>query len=811
MHLTTEHAIAAQKELCKRSLAYFVRKAWHVIEPATPYTHGKVIDVMCAVLEAVAAGDIRRVVINVPPGTMKSTLVGVMFPAWLWGPCGRPGERFVGVAHEQTLGIRDNLKTRRLVSSPWYQRRWGDVVQLTGDQNEKLNFETKQTGFRAVATPSNITGRRGNFVLIDDPISASNANSPAEREKVNLWFQESLPTRMNDPERSAVILVMQRLHERDPTGFIELQGWGWDKVVLPMRFEPERASEWDWRSEAGELLFPERFPEHVVDELERTLGSYATAGQLQQRPSPREGGMFKRHWFKMVDAVPAGRRSIVRSWDMAATKKNATNDPDYTVGVRMSKGASGDYLIEGAVRLRESPMVVSQTLKATAALDGVGVRITIPQDPGAAGKAQADQTVRELSGYAVSVIRPTGDKSTRATPFSVQAEAGNVSILRTGDPAVDAWIEPFLAEMCLFPAGAHDDQCLVAGTLVATERGDVPIEQVRVGERVLTREGFKRVKWSGCTSGHAEVVTAHLSNGRTLTGTRGHPVWLGGKGFTNLDACADAGYLEECPKDYTLRKSISSFSTASPSADTQTRQRPTTEDTIALEAVTLTEVWSRCIEKFGSSITGQSLRGSTSITLTKTPLTTALKIWSALAPRGTKSRTPIVALGKTLSASKTISTALGRWLLSGIGRRKAESGTDNTALKHSETETPGHLTAPIAERCSSRKLMAPRGLTESGSVLTPARPVPAELKAANESKKPAVSAGDFSTDSRASNSARVFVERVTAGGIRQPVYNLTVEDCPEFYANGVLVHNCDATADAFNTLALSATHTLAGW
>lgn len=458
MHLTTDHALAAQKELCRRSFAYFVRSAWHVIEPSTPYTHGKVIEVMCAVLEAVARGDMRRVVINVPPGTMKSTLVGVMFPAWLWGPCGRPGERFVGVAHEQTLGIRDNLKTRRLVSSPWYQRRWGDVVQLTGDQNEKLNFETKQTGFRAVATPSNITGRRGNFVLVDDPLSAKNANSQAQREEVNLWFQESLPTRMNDPERSAVILVMQRLHERDPTGFIELQGWNWDKVVLPMRFEPERASEWDWRTERGELLFPERFPEHVVDELEKTLGSYATAGQLQQRPAPREGGMFKRHWFKTVQAVPAGRRSIVRSWDMAATAKNATNDPDYTVGVRMSKGAAGDYLIENVRRGQWSPMVVDSTLQQTAHLDGVGVRITVPQDPGAAGKAQADSMVRALSGYSTTVIRPTGDKATRATPFSVQAEAGNISLLVTGDPAVDAWVEPFLAEISLFPAGAHDDQ-----------------------------------------------------------------------------------------------------------------------------------------------------------------------------------------------------------------------------------------------------------------------------------------------------------------------------------------------------------------
>lgn len=455
--------LALDKADSEESLALFVRRAWHVIEPGQPYVHGRHIDVMCEHLEAVTAGQIRRVLFNVPPGTSKSTLCGVFWPMWEWGPKNRPSTRFVGVAHEQTLGIRDNLKCRRLASSDWYQALWGDRVQLTRDQNEKLNFENRATGFRQVATPSNITGRRGDRVILDDPLSAENANSEAEREKVNLWFRESLPTRLNNPDSSAIIVVMQRLHERDVSGIILAEQLGYEHVCLPMRYEPERTyvtvlGPVDWRKEEGELLFPERFPEHVVAELERTMGSYASAGQLQQRPAPREGGLFKRSWFQIVDALPAGSRRRVRAWDMAATKKTQSNNPDWTVGLRMSRGADGVFIIEHVNRFRGTPLEVKQAILNTAAVDGQQTTVRLTQDPGQAGKAQTETYVRELAGYPVVVKTATGDKATRATPAAAQAEAGNVKILRTGDPDQDAWIEPFLAEVCMFPAGAHDDQ-----------------------------------------------------------------------------------------------------------------------------------------------------------------------------------------------------------------------------------------------------------------------------------------------------------------------------------------------------------------
>lgn len=457
--ITPEHVYAARKELSARSLADFVKLAWPVIEPGQPYVHGPHIDVMCEALERVASGETRRLLINVPPGTSKSTICGVFFPMWLWGPQGRPSSRIVGVAHEQTLGIRDNLKCRRLAASDWYQQLWGDTVQLTKDQNAKINFENTATGFRQVATPSNITGRRGDFVILDDPLSAENANSEAEREKVNLWFREALPTRLNNPDSSSIIVVMQRLHERDVSGLILSEELGYEHLMLPMRYDVARGDPKDWRETEGELLFPARFSAETVAELEKTLGPYATAGQLQQRPAPREGGLFKPSWFQIIDALPAGRPiRTVRAWDLAATKKAATNNPDWTAGLKMSKYADGTFVIMGVKRLRGSPMEVEQTVLQTAATDGTGVTIRMTQDPGQAGKAQAEQFIRKLAGYPVISKPATGDKATRATPAASQAEVGNIRIYRTGDQAQDAWIGPFLDEVALFPAGAHDDQ-----------------------------------------------------------------------------------------------------------------------------------------------------------------------------------------------------------------------------------------------------------------------------------------------------------------------------------------------------------------
>ncbi|WP_310533151.1 phage terminase large subunit [Novosphingobium sp.] len=455
INLTHADILACERELGRRNLADFARMAWPTLEPAAELKWGWALDSICDHLEAVSAGQSKRMLMNVPPGSMKSLLTGVILPAWEW--IERPELRFLGTAHKQDLAVRDNMKCRRLIQSEWYQTRW--PIALTSDQNAKTKFENSATGFREAMAFTSMTGSRGDRVVLDDPHSVDDANSPVKLYGDILTFREALPSRVNNDE-SAIIIIMQRLNEADVSAVaIDL---GYDHLCIPMRYEEGR-SKWvtgagDPRTTDGELMFPERFPDAQVAELERTMGAYATAGQLQQRPAPRDGGLFKSSWFCTVAAMPSDIKRTVRAWDLAATAKSTSNNPDWTAGVIMSALTDGTFLIHGCRRFQGSPMEVETSLIQQTTIDGTGVTVRLAQDPGQAGKAQAEMLVRKLAGYPVKVERPTGDKATRASPLAAQAEAGNIKILVTGDPARDAWVQPFLDELCMFPAGANDDQ-----------------------------------------------------------------------------------------------------------------------------------------------------------------------------------------------------------------------------------------------------------------------------------------------------------------------------------------------------------------
>jgi predicted phage terminase large subunit-like protein len=447
------------RERC-RSLTGFVREAWHVLEPNQPYVHGWHIDAIAEHLSAITDGEITRLLINIPPGTMKSLLSGVFWPAWEWGPVGMSAMRYLGSSYSEDYAKRDNRRMRDLVSSEWYRRLWPEIELVRAGETE---FANTATGFRKGVPFARLTGGRGDRVIIDDPHSTETAESEAERRNTTRVFTESVPTRLNNPERSAIIIIMQRLHEGDVSGVILARDLGYEHLMLPMEFEPERRCATsigfrDPRQYDGDLLFPERFPREVVERDKKVLGAYATAGQFQQRPAPREGGLFKHAWFQPIGAMPAKLVRTVRAWDLAATAKTTSNNPDWTAGVIMSKTADGLLVIHGCRRFQGSPMEVEGSLLAQAPLDGQRVVIRLAQDPGQAGKAQAEQLVRKLSGYIVRVARMTGDKATRAAPLASQAEAGNVRILLTGDPIADAWVQPFIDELCMFPAGHNDDQ-----------------------------------------------------------------------------------------------------------------------------------------------------------------------------------------------------------------------------------------------------------------------------------------------------------------------------------------------------------------
>jgi predicted phage terminase large subunit-like protein len=448
--------------LAEKSLADFIRLGWRYIDPSD-FLGNWHIDAICDHLQAVTRGEIRNLLINVPPRHMKSIGVSVAWPAWTWlqkpgvHKLAGPHVRWLYASYAQTLSIRDSVKCRRLVESPWYQQRWGDQFALTTDQNTKIRFDNDAHGYRlATSVDGALTGEGGDIVVVDDPHNVREADSPEIRAGTLCWWDEAMSTRLNDPKTGAYVVIMQRVHESDLSGHILAKRAGWTHLCLPARFEPDHPYVYsqDPRTKPGELLWPSRVGETEIKTLETSLGSYAAAGQLQQRPAPREGGMFKRRWFgEFVSAAPAEARRV-RRWDLASTEASS-GDPDWTAGLKMSVTPQGVFYIEDVQRFRASAFDVETAIKSIAAQDKSqhgDVDIWLPQDPGQAGKAQVASFARLLAGYVVRSKPETGSKTVRAAPFAAQVEAGNVKLVR-GD-----WIPDFLAELDMFPNGSHDDQ-----------------------------------------------------------------------------------------------------------------------------------------------------------------------------------------------------------------------------------------------------------------------------------------------------------------------------------------------------------------
>lgn len=286
------------------------------MDPA-PFSGNWHLEATAQHLEAVCFGLQPRLLINFPPRFSKSLLVAVAWPAWVWAqardpefPLLGPAVQFLFASYSQTLSERDSLKMRRLIESPWYQERWGKTVQIRQDKDTVRKFETTSGGYRlATSVGGSLTGEGGSILVVDDPINAKESNYETIRDAANVWYSEAMSTRLNDPVSGAKVVIMQRLHEDDLSGYIlDKSGEDWSHLCIPMEFDgawraPTAIGWTDPRAETGEvLLWPERFPQEVVDRLKRELGPFASAGQLQQSPSPKGGGIIMREWWQMWPA-----------------------------------------------------------------------------------------------------------------------------------------------------------------------------------------------------------------------------------------------------------------------------------------------------------------------------------------------------------------------------------------------------------------------------------------------------------------------------------------------------------------------------
>lgn len=481
------------KEKAERSLFEFVRLMWPVLEPGRALVDGWGIRAIIEHLEAVTNGQIKHLLINCPPGFMKSRLLSIFWPAWEWGPRRMPELRILGVSYSEDLAKRDNRLCRNLIESVPYQQLWGDVFQIARDQRAKDRFANDRTGFRIASSLTGLTGERGDHVVIDDPHDVKKMESEVTRLTSRRDFAEVVPSRVQRPGISSIVVCGQRVHVEDVSGLIlDHPELGYEHLEIPMHFDPARRKTtsigWtDPRRVEGELAWPERMPASYIEKVLKPHlmvvgGDYAVRAQLEQQPIPRGGGMFKVALAPIVDEPPAEPLLTVRAWDLAASKKR---DSPYTVGVRMSvdRTPTGGFCwhVEHVVRLQGLPHEVDAAMSAAARGDGPGVVQDVPQDPGQAGKAQIRAIASNLRGFQMVSSPESGDKEVRASGFASQWNAGNVRLVR------GPWNDAFKAELELFPMGHWKDQVdacsrAFARLLPATEASNEP-----AGAEIVTR------------------------------------------------------------------------------------------------------------------------------------------------------------------------------------------------------------------------------------------------------------------------------------------------------------------------------------
>jgi predicted phage terminase large subunit-like protein len=494
------------KRRAELRLIDFVELMWPVVEREQPFVRSWVQEAICLHLEAVHDGRITNLLMNVPPGSTKSFLTCVFFPAWEWGPKKRPDLRFMAWSYSPKLTEAANENCRKIIESPLYQQFWGAHVVIDRDSDAKNYFRNSAGGWcRSSSVGGASTGFRADRLIWDDPHNVKDvrgAGDSAKLKEATHWFSKSLPTRVrnasgniskvkvpywvraahgqgleNDPldgarkaTVSATIGIMQRVHLHDLSGIVlRNPALGYEVLLIEMRFKGDRhparmLPTWrgstigyqDPRTRYGDLCDPIRFPEDAVAKLEAQLmlegGSDAVAAQLDQWPMEAGGKRFRAEWLPIVEPhqVPADVSIGKRGWDWASGE---AADADRTADARVGRSASSrKFYLWDTHAMRGGPGAVDAFIRQRHADDPPAVDWSIPRDPGATGKLFAAYVVRELAaGRHIHSSPETGNKDDRLKPVSAQAEHGNFFVVR------HPGCEVAIAELIDHPYGDFDD------------------------------------------------------------------------------------------------------------------------------------------------------------------------------------------------------------------------------------------------------------------------------------------------------------------------------------------------------------------
>ena len=482
----------------RQSFAEFFRRAWGpgLQEPAE-LAWNWANDAVAEHLEAVTTGQIRRIIINIPPRHTKSLMASVAWPIWWW--LKEPTVRFLCTSHGWELSQELSVKSLQLVQSPWFQDRYGDLVALKQSPQTQEDYQTVQGGRRIATYVGGGTGQGGDVLLVDDPHNMKKAlHSDAERLAAIRWWAGTAGTRLNQPKTARKVLIMQRLHEEDLTGHILATEQGWDHLVLPARYERRhpysiRSSIGfkDPRTVEGELLSPDRFPHDILRELEAQLDGERlnnSAGQLQQRPAHQEGAIIKRSWWReWTEAKTPEFDAVIYSIDTALSEKEAADYSAWTVwGIWRERLDDSDERIARIKELRSLGIPVRDHDDLTGGyrymlIDAWRDRLVYPDLRSHArkviGRDTCDGVLVENKAAGLALIadlrragvpaevfdpRRYGDKVSRAQQAAPVLHGGLVYVWRSPSSAPaaverNARIEAVINECASFPNGAHDD------------------------------------------------------------------------------------------------------------------------------------------------------------------------------------------------------------------------------------------------------------------------------------------------------------------------------------------------------------------
>ena len=438
------------QRILRRDLTSFIDRSFRELNPQTEFLPASYIELIAAKLEACRQGKIRRLIINIPPRTLKSHCASVVFPAWLLGH--NAASNIICVSYGQELAEKFARDCRRLMQSSWYRALFPTRL---ADRLAVHDFATTQHGTRfATSVGGVLTGRGADMIIIDDPLKPDDAMSQTRRQAVNEWYDNTLLSRLNNKAKGCIIIIMQRLHQDDLVGHV-LEQEAWEVLSLPAIAEDDHHhvidgpfGKRDFYRPAGTALPPEREPIAVLEALRRAVGEYNFVSQYQQTPVPPGGNIVKTEWLRYYDRgdLPERFTKTLQSWD---TANKASELNDFSVCTTWGMRDQKFYLLDVYRRRLEFPdlrrAVIEQAKRH-------GVQTILVED-----KASGTQLIQDLRGEIFGLTPysppPGSDKIIRLHTQSTVFENGHVLL-----PRQASWLDEYVRELTAFPGSKFDDQ-----------------------------------------------------------------------------------------------------------------------------------------------------------------------------------------------------------------------------------------------------------------------------------------------------------------------------------------------------------------